>query len=103
MHVILKSQAKTKYQKIYHERYLYYSGKSSPEIYEQDPFPYKVREKDALQRYLDADERLSETRLKIEYYDVMLSYLESIIKTIQNRTYQIKNAIEWQKFIRGYD
>ena len=32
---------------------------SEPEIYEKDPFPYKVREKDALQRYLDADERLT--------------------------------------------
>jgi hypothetical protein len=33
----------------------------------------------------------------------MLNYLESILKTILNRTYQLKNAIEWQKFIRGYD
>ena len=33
--------------------------KVEPEIYEKDPFPYKVREKDALQRYLDADERLT--------------------------------------------
>ena len=88
---------------MYKRQYLYYSGKAEPEVYEKDPFPYKVREKDAIQRYLDSDERLSSVELKVEYYDTMIDYIESIIKIVQNRTYQIKNAIEWQKFIRGYD
>jgi len=100
---LLRARAKKRYQSILHERHLYYSGKAEPEVYENDPFPYKVREKDALQRYLDADDKLSEAELKIEYYDTMIDFLENIIKTILNRTYQIKNAIEWQKFIRGYD
>ena len=100
---LLKAKAKKIYQTVLQERYLYYSGKSEPEVYEKDPFPYKVREKDAIQRYLDSDKRLSDAELKVEYYNTMLDYLESIIKTIQNRTFQIKNAIEWQKFIRGYD
>tara|TARA_B100000902_G_scaffold384691_1_gene425146 strand:- start:37 stop:468 length:432 start_codon:yes stop_codon:yes gene_type:complete len=100
---LLKAKAKKIYQSVLQERYLYYSGKAEPEVYEKDPFPYKVREKDAIQRYLDSDQRLSDAELKIEYYNTMLDYLESIIKTIQNRTFQIKNAIEWQKFIRGYD
>ena len=39
--------------------------------------------------------------LKIEYYDTMLTYLESILKVIQNRTYQIKNAIEFMRFNAG--
>ena len=43
------------------------------------------------------------TKKLYPYYDTMIDYIESIIKTVQNRTYQIKNAIEWQKFIRGYD
>ena len=100
---LLRAKAKKIYQTVLQERYLYYSGKAEPEVYEKDPFPYKVREKDAIQRYLDSDQRLSDAELKIEYYNTMLDYLESIIKTIQNRTFQIKNAIEWQKFIRGYD
>ena len=41
-----------------------------------------------MQKYLDADEKLSHTSLKIDYYDTMLVYLESILKVIQNRTYQ---------------
>ena len=61
----------------------------------EDPFPYKVREKDAIQRYLDADDKLTTIDLKIRYYDVMLKFLEEIIKNISGRTYQIKNAIDW--------
>ena len=51
-----------------------------------------------MQKYLDADDKLSNSSLKIDYYDTMLVYLESILKVIQNRTYQIKNAIEFMRF-----
>ena len=53
-------------------------------------------------KYMDADQDLIKQLSKIDYYQVMISYLDSILKTINNRTYQIKNAIEWQQFIRGY-
>ena len=52
-------------------------------------------------KYLDADEKLSNSSLKIDYYDTMLVYLESILKVIQNRTFQIKNAIEFMRFNSG--
>jgi len=55
-----------------------------------------------MQKYLDADGKLSASNLKIEYYETMLNYLESILKQISNRTYQIKNAIEVMKFQAGY-
>ena len=54
-----------------------------------------------MQKYLDADDKLSSVSLKVEYYDTMLNYLESILKVIQNRTYQIKNAIEFIRFQSG--
>ena len=53
-------------------------------------------------KYMDADEDLIRLISKVDYYQVMISYLDSILKTINNRTFQIKNAVEWQKFIRGY-
>ena len=99
---LLREKARTSYSKIKLERYNYYTGKAEPEVYAEDPFPYKVREKDAIQRHLEADERLSNIDLKIRYYDSTLKFLEEIIKTISNRTYQIKNAIEWQKFQAGF-
>jgi hypothetical protein len=50
---------------------------------------------------MDADEKLSNSSLKIEYYDTILSYIDSILKQISNRTYQIKNAIEFMRFTAG--
>ena len=98
---LLREKARTQYTKIKLERYNYYTGKAEPEVYAEDPFPYKVREKDAIQRHLDADERLTTIDLKIRYYDATLKFLEEIIKIVSNRTFQIKNAIEWNRFQAG--
>ena len=100
---LLREKARDTYNRVKLERYNYYSGKASVEVYEQEPFPYKVRDKEALQRHMDADEKLSKVELKIRYYDIMLKFLEEIIKTVSNRTYQIKNSIEFLKFTAGYN
>ena len=98
---LLREKARTQYNKIKLERYNYYTGKAEPEVYEKDPFPYKVREKDAIQRHLEADEKMITIDMKIRYYDATLKCLEEIIKNVSNRTYQIKNAIEWNRFQAG--
>ena len=99
--VLLKKKAEQQKRNIRHERYEYYTGKADPDVYLEDPFPKKIRDKETLQKYLDADEKLSTVCLKIDYYDTMLTYIESILKMIQNRTYQIKNAIEFMRFNAG--
>ena len=98
---LLRKKAEQQRKNIRHERYEYFSGKADPDVYIQNPFPKKIRDKDTMTTYLDADEKLSNASLKIEYYDTMLTYLESILKVIQNRTYQIKNAIEFMRFNAG--
>ena len=98
---LLRKKAEQQRKNIRHERYEYFSGKSDPEVYVDNPFPKKIRDKDTMTKYLDADDKLSTASLKIDYYDTMLVYLESILKVIQNRTYQIKNAIEFMRFNSG--
>jgi len=92
---LLRERAREQYNKVKLERHNFYTGKADPAV-------YKVREKDAIQRYLDADDRLNKVDMKIRYYDATLKFLEEIIKTVANRTFQIKNAIEWQKFQAGF-
>ena len=99
---LLREKARGSYNSVKLERYNYYTGKAPAEVYVQEPFPYKVREKDAIQRYLDADEKLNNIDLKIKYYDTQLKFLEEVIRNISQRTFQIKNAIEWQKFQAGF-
>ena len=99
---LLREKAREQYNKVRLERYNYYTGKATAEVYAEEPFPYKVREKDAIQRHLDADDKMNKIDMKIKYYDVMLKFLEEIIRAISNRTDQIKNAIEWNKFQAGF-
>ena len=99
---LLREKAREQYNKVRLERYNYYTGKAPAEVYAEEPFPYKVREKDAIQRHLEADDKMNKIDMKIKYYDVMLKFLEEIIRAVSNRTYQIKNAIEWNKFQAGF-
>ena len=99
---LLREKAREQYSKVRLERYNYYTGKATAEVYAEEPFTYKVREKDAIQRHLEADDKMNKIDMKIKYYDVMLKFLEEIIRAISNRTYQIKNAIEWNKFQAGF-
>ena len=101
--VLLRERALESYKRVKLERYNFYTGKAPAEAYGAEPFAYKVREKDAIQRHLEADEKLSQIDMKIKYYDTMLKFLEEIIKVISNRTFQIKNAIEWNKFQAGFN
>ena len=99
--MLLRKKAEQQRKNIRHERYEYFSGKSDPEVYINDPFPKKIRDKETMQKYLDADTKLSEVSLKIEYYEVMLRFIEEILKQITNRTYQIKNSIDFMRFSSG--
>jgi len=100
---LLRERAREQYSKVRLERYNYYTGKAPAEVYAEEPFPYKVREKDAIQRHLEADDKMNKVDMKIKYYDIMLKFLEEVIRAVSNRTYQIKNAIEWNKFQAGYN
>ena len=100
--ILLKKLEENKYKILRKERWLYYSGKAEPEVYKENPFDHKVLKPD-LDKYMDADSDLLKITSKIEYYQSMINYLDSILKTILNRTYQIKNAIEYMRFNAGYD
>ena len=100
---LLREKANGNYKQVKLERHNFYTGKAPADVYVAEPFPYKVREKDAIQRHMEADEKLSTLEMKVRYYDVMLKFLEEVIRTISNRTFQIKNAIEWHKFQSGFN
>ena len=99
--LLLKKSEENKFKMLKKEKWQYYTGKADPEVYIDKPFDHKVLRQD-VDKYMDADQDLIKQVSKIDYYQVMISYLDSILKTINNRTFQIKNAVEWQKFIRGY-
>ena len=99
--LLLKKKAEQQKKNIRHKKYEYFTGKANPDIYIENPFPKKIRDKESLQGYLSSDQRLSQGVLKVEYYETMLSFIDSILKMIFNRTYQIKNSIEYMRFQSG--
>ena len=98
---LLRKKAEQQRKNVRHERYEYFSGKADPDVYVVNPFPKKIRDKETMQKYLDADDSLASISLKIDYYDTMLVYVESILKQINNRSFQIKNSIEFMRFSAG--
>lgn len=97
---VLKKVEENKFLELQKEKWLYYSGKAGPEVYKEKPFDHRVMKSD-LDRYLSADSELIKSKTKIDYYQLMIKYLESILKNIETRTFTIKNSIEFMKFISG--
>ena len=52
-------------------------------------------------QYLDADKDIIELNLRIGVQHEKIELLESIIKTISNRGFQIKTAVDWIKYTGG--
>lgn len=89
--------------RIYKEKWLYYSGKASPEVYkEKGVFQHKVLKND-LEMFIESDDEYLEKKLQIDYQEEKVKFLESVIKQISQRDWQIRNAIEWRKLSGIWD
>lgn len=81
----------------------YYKGElSSEEMKEHgwDPQPLKILRQD-IPTYLDADDELIQLSLKIGMQEQKVEYLEAIIKMINNRGYQLKTIVDFERFKQG--
>jgi antirestriction protein len=98
---LLKKLEENKFIELQKNKWLYYSGKADPEVYKENPFDHRVMKND-LDKYMNADSELIKSKTKIDYYQLMIKFLESIIKSIETRTFVIKNSVEFMKFTGGY-
>ena len=57
--------------------------------------------KNEMDEFLQCDQDLIDSLDKVEYYKTVLYTLEQIIRSLNSRTWDIKSAIEWQKFTNG--
>ena len=51
--------------------------------------------------FIEADDDVRKLQLKIDYIDHVVFFLDGILRQINGRSYQIKNAIEWERFQSG--
>ena len=88
------------YKVLYREKWEYYTGKASPEVYAEKPFELKVLKAD-IGIYMEADKDLQQIGQRMAYTKQIVEYLERILKEINNRNWNIRNTIEWKKFLHG--
>jgi len=97
---LLLFKAKGDYKRLYREKWEYYGGKADAKIYATKPFDLKVLKTD-LGVYISADEEIINAENKIGYLETVVDYIKGVIKSVDNRGWDIKNAIEWKKFEAG--
>jgi len=91
------------YKKLYRVKWEYFTGKIDEytlKEYGWEPFQLNILKSD-IDKYLDSDTDLSLLRMKVSFSKEKVSYLESVIKIINNRQWNIRSAIDWRKFISG--
>ena len=97
---LLLFKAKGDYKRLYREKWEYYGGKADAKIYASKPFDLKVLKTD-LSVYITSDEEVINAENKIGYLETVVDYIKGVIKSVDNRGWDIKNAIEWKKFEAG--
>jgi len=93
---VLRDQQELTVKSVYRDRWEFYTGKS------EKPFHIKLLKQD-VGIYIDSDEEYQRAVLKLKYYNQMVESLKTIITAINNRSFHIKNAIEFAKFLKGYE
>jgi len=97
---LLLKKAEYDHKSMVREKWEYYTGKADQSVYAQKPFDLKVLKSD-VHIYMDSDEDLQKADQKAAYLNQVVKYLEQVLRSINNRTFLIKNAIEWKKFTSG--
>ena len=97
---LLLFRAKGDYKRMYREKWEYYGGKADAKIYATKPFDLKVLKTD-LAVYITSDEEIINAENKVGYLETVVDYIKGVIKSVDNRGWDIKNAIEWKKFEAG--
>jgi hypothetical protein len=100
---LLLKKLEQDYKSLYKLKYEYYMGVLDQETLTEkgwDPNPLKILKQD-MSIYMEGDADLQLIQAKIDIQKQKISFLESAIKTIINRGFLIKNAIEWEKFKVG--
>lgn len=82
----------------------YYKGELTRDElseYELDQYQYAKPLKAELEEILAADSDVIKQYAKVEYLQIMIYFLESVMVQIKSRDFQLKNGIQWRVFISG--
>lgn len=84
---------------LYLELFEYYSGKSEA-TKDSKPFPKKILKSD-VDTYIESNQQYQTLSLKREKLLAMTKVCEQTLKTLNSRSFDIRNYIEYEKFKAG--
>ena len=61
----------------------------------------ELHKSELYKKYINSDNEILELQGKISYYESIIRYIDGVIKSIDNRGWDIRNATEWKKFEAG--
>lgn len=82
------------------ERWMFYTGKASPEQYKQEKFELKLLKTD-VDIFMKADVKIQTVRGKIEIQKQKVVLCDEMVRALNQRTFVIKNIIDMKKFENG--
>ena len=97
----IKTSLEFEIRKLVKEKREYYGGEADAKIYAEKPFGNSIKTSEKMKVYLESDDEIINLEAKIKFLDQMLYWLDQVMKQISNRGFQVKSAIEWEKFING--
>lgn len=101
-HRMLSKEAEFKYNKMKKLKWEYYTGKLDDDALKKhgwEPFPYIL--KSDINTYLESDEDLNKFIATKMMHDEVVDICQSIMKELNSRTFQLRDFIQWERFIQG--
>jgi len=98
---LMKKDRESEMKALVRDKWIYYKGKAPSTVYKEVPFDLKLTTTDEIKMFIGADDEIRKLQYKIDYIEQVIFFLDGVLRQIQSRNYQIKNAIEWERFQSG--
>ena len=98
------SKTKVDYNTLRKNKFRYYRGELSKQELTDlgwDQWQYTKPLKNEMDEFLKGDSDITAMDLKLEYLTATIYLLESILKSISDRTWSIRNCISYKTFLAG--
>ena len=102
LHNLAGKRAGLEYDKLKKLKWMYYNGKlDQDELDKLGWEPFRFTLKSDIQVYLDGDDDLVKLKRKKTSQEEAAKFCEYVMKELNNRTWQLKEYMGWEKFIQG--
>jgi len=101
-HRLLSKESEFKFNKMRKLKWEYYTGKLDDDDlakYGWTPFPFVL--KSDITTYMDSDDDMNKYLANKVMHDEIVDVCTAILKELNSRTFQLRDFIQWEKFIQG--